>query len=359
MDVRSAAPPASHGQVAESQTSGSTGQPVRFQRTAVTQLMWHALTLRHYSWHLDDFGGRLCAIRPQQGAIKPDSQEIADWGNPFRLLFKTGSSSIADCRQDTPELLDWLSRQNADYLLSIPSTLEAMARASPYGLPGGVRLKKVISYAETLKPEVRSLIQNAWNVPVADMYSSQEVGYIGLQCPQSNQYHIQSESLLVEILDAQSRPCQPGEIGKVVLTSLLNFASPLIRYEIQDYAEVGSDCVCGRGLPTINRIMGRVRNLIALPDGGRTWPVMDAGAWIHIAPIRQLQLVQKTPRLFHAHVLIDRELSAQEKTELTEAFRGSLGYSFDFEFHYLKERIVNPNGKFESIISEVSTDQQS
>ena len=81
------------------------------------------------------------------------------------------------------------------------------------------------------------------------MYSCEEAGYIALQCPQAEHYHCQSESVLVEVLDDEGRPCTPGQVGKVVLTALHNFAMPLIRYENQDYAEVGPPCACGRGLP--------------------------------------------------------------------------------------------------------------
>ena len=78
------------------------------------------------------------------------------------------------------------------------------------------------------------------------MYSSQEVGYIALQCPENESYHIQAENVLVEILDDDGLPCEPGEVGRVVVTALHNLATPLLRYDIGDYAEVGSPCSCGR-----------------------------------------------------------------------------------------------------------------
>ena len=53
----------------------------------------------------------------------------------------------------------------------------------------------------------------------------------------------------------------------MVITDLHNFAMPLIRYEIGDYAEAGDLCPCGRGLPVITRIVGRVHNMLTLPSG--------------------------------------------------------------------------------------------
>ncbi len=61
--LRSRASPATHGQPAEGQSSGSTGTPIRFLRTGVTQFFWQALTLREHLWQQRDFSGKLAAIR--------------------------------------------------------------------------------------------------------------------------------------------------------------------------------------------------------------------------------------------------------------------------------------------------------
>jgi len=339
-----------HGPVGEGRTSGSTGQPVEYLTTQVTRYMWQAITVRHWTWHAAGVEGKLCAIRPRSGPTQTQDKQAANWGKPLALLFRTGPAAEFDCRQDAAILTEWLLRQNGDYLITLPSTLEAMVRVS---VGRRLSLKGVTTYAEMLKPEVRELVRSAWGLPVFDMYSSQETGYIALQCPQHEHYHVQAESLLVEILDEAGRPCRAGQTGRVILTSLLNFASPLIRYDIGDYAEVGEACACGRGLPVLRRIMGRVRNLITLPDGRRYWPVLYASSWSHIAPIRQMQLIQKTPHRFDARMVAERELTANERTALISALRKSLGYPFEFEFEYLREPIRNPNGKFESIISEV------
>lgn len=100
----------------------------------------------------------------------------------------------------------------------------------------------------------------------------------------------------MEILDENGKPCEPGELGRVVVTPLDNFAMPLIRYDIGDYAEVGKHCPCGRGLPVLKRIVGRVQDLVVLPSGERRWTLLSAGnieSFLEIAPIRQYQFVQK------------------------------------------------------------------
>ena len=126
-------------------------------------------------------------------------------------------------------------------------------------LPG---LREVRTLGEASTPDLRALCREAWGVPLVDVYSAEEVGYIALQCPEHEHYHVQAESVLVEILDERGAPAPPGETGRVVVTDLHNFAMPLVRYEIGDYAEVGEPCACGRGLPVLRRIVGRVRNML-------------------------------------------------------------------------------------------------
>src|SRR6185437_16003324 len=170
------------------------------------------------------------------------------------------------------------------YLLSYPSNSRALARYAQrekIRLPG---LRAVHTYGEPLTPDVREACREAWGVPAIDVYSCEELGFVALQCPRHEHYHVQSESVLVEILDEDGLPARPGEIGRVVLTSLHNFAMPLIRYAIGDYAEVGAPCPCGRGLPVIERLLGRRRNMVTLPDGRRAWP--DVGAlWAAIPDV--------------------------------------------------------------------------
>src|SRR3546814_2899792 len=124
----------------------------------------------------------------------------------------------------------------------------------------------------TVGDSVRQAVRQAWDLPVKDSYSSEEAGYLAIQCPEHEVYHAQSENVLLEVVDDDGRPCRPGEIGRVLITSLHNFATPLIRYELGDYAEVGAPCACGRGLPVIRRIVGRQRNRLAPPERTTVFP---------------------------------------------------------------------------------------
>jgi phenylacetate-CoA ligase len=107
-------------------------------------------------------------------------------------------------------------------------------------------------------------------------------------------------------------------------------------------------------LPVIRRILGRERNLIMLPDGRRHWPSFPEHDWMPIAPIRQLQLVQKTLHHIEARIVAPRALTEQEQARLTNVLNASLGYPFLFTFTYHDTLARGKNGKFEDFVSELS-----
>ncbi|HUQ64181.1 MAG TPA: AMP-binding protein [Acidimicrobiales bacterium] len=254
----SRAAPADHAPLYETVTSGTTGAPVHIIGTRVTSTLWQAITLRDLSWHPRDVTGKLAAIRAEAGdTIPPEGVDLPGWGAATDLVYDTGPCALLSIGQDIQTQADWLVRHDPDYLLSYPSNLLALAdHFRSQGLKLG-SLRGVTSYGEVLDPEVRAACRDTWGAEVVDMYSAQEVGYIALQCPKGESYHVQSESVYVEVLDDNGRACAPGEVGRVVVSTLHNFAMPLLRYEVGDLAEVGDRCPCGRKLPVLTRLAGR------------------------------------------------------------------------------------------------------
>lgn len=348
-DLQSARAPREHGQHGHLRTSGSTGTPLRILNTQINDLLWSAITLRDHAWHGRDLGGKLAAIR--QGV---QAEVTPGWGPATDSLVETGPCVLLPVNTPVNAQLEWLAREQPDYLLSHPSNIAELARQS---LARGLRLprlREVRTSGEMLPEGLRELCRDAWDVPVTDMYSANETGYIALQCPAGTRYHVQAESVLVEVIDAAGQPCAPGGIGRVVVTSLQNFAMPLVRYEIGDYAEVGAPCPCGRGLPVLERIVGRVRNMLVLPSGERAWPAFALRALMDEIPLLQHQFVQKSLDLIEARLVTAAPLSAAQENRLREHLLAKLPPGFRMDFVYCETIPRSAGGKFEDLISEVA-----
>ncbi|MDH3948324.1 MAG: phenylacetate--CoA ligase family protein [Gammaproteobacteria bacterium] len=347
--------PIDHGGTSTFQTSGSTGEPVKGKGTSLTSAYWDVLTLRDHYWHKRDLSGVLASIRvfSDKKMLPPDGGRSSNWGKATKGLFRTGPAIGLDIMTSVAEQADWLARNNPEYILTYPSNLEALAR---YCMENTVKLpalREVRTLGEIVTGSLRELCREAWNVGLVDTYSSKEFGYIALQCPEHEHYHVQSESVLVEVLDGEGEPCKPGEIGRLVITSLYNYAMPLIRYEIGDLAEVGSPCSCGRGLPVIKRILGRTRNMLTLPNGEQRWPLVGFSKFREIAPVKQFQFVQTSLQEVLVRLVVERPLLAGEEDGLREIIRESLGHPFDIRFEYMDVIHRGKGGKYEEFISEL------
>ena len=342
--------PRHHLPIGTAKTSGSTGEPVTVRKTAVNRLFWSAFAIRDHLWHGHNFTDRMSSIRANISKYV----DAKDWGVPVRNLFRTGEAQGIPITTDIREQLRHLRRFRPELLIVYPNNLEAFASIWEREGFDLKKLRHIKTIGETVYPELRRRVKEITGLAIEDNYSSQEAGTIAIQCPASGLYHIMSEALIVEVLNERWEPCKEGEIGRVVVSDLANLATPLIRYDIGDYAEIGPPCACGRGLPTLKRILGRERNLVRLPDGSRNWPLVGFHHYDTVAPIRQYQLIQHKIDELEFKIVTDQEITREQEERLIKIVQKSLNYPFKITIAQFRERLAAaPNGKFEEFICEV------
>lgn len=354
--IKSESPPA-HGQTYEIETSGTTGRAVKLIGNEVTRRMWQAFSLRDHFWHRRDFTGRHAAIRwAKRGFGMPPGLQKKGWGVPTDDIFETGESTFLNIIADTQTQVEWLLRHDPDYLITHPSQAAALAEYCLRHDLKLTRLQHVRTVGETVSPQARAACRAAWGVAVVDGYSCEEAGYLALQCPEHEQYHVQAENVYLEVVDEHNRPCAPGETGRVLITTLHNFVTPLIRYEVGDYAEVGAPCACGRGLPVLTRVLGRTRNRLTLPGGETRFPYLGERE-DHVAittAVRKFQYVQHTETDIEVKMVVTEALNAEQETRLRALIARDLGYPFNITFSYHADIPAGPRGKYQEFVSEIS-----
>lgn len=336
-----------HGRRRVFKTTGSTGRPVQGVMSERFELYWHAMTLRNYLWHGWNPGGKLATIRSEIAAVPAEGAVSAAWTSGAAAVFAGGQSFLQHTSRPPRELLAWLRRVEPDYLLAFPSVLREVAREAQRDGTRLPSLRGVTTIAEPLTAALRAQVRAAFGVPVYDLYSSVDCGYMALQCPEHEHLHVMAESALVEVLDESGRACGPGEVGRVVVTPLHNFAMPLIRYELGDLAEAGAPCACGRGLPVLRRVIGRFRNMLVLPDGAKRWPLIEAEIAEIGLPIVQFQVVQRSLALLEVRLVVSRALTAADEALIRAGLRESCGAHFEVAFVYVASIPRGPGGKYE------------
>ncbi len=316
--------PAGTFRINEISTSGSSGVPVTVQQTNVMQTWWLAFALRDLEWCDMDPRLRLAAIRyiwsrgPRGEEFRVGTQ-APQWNELLNVVVENGPCYILDVHQDPRRQLSWLRQVAADYLLSYPSNLEFLAgllREEGKPVPG---LRCIQSISETLTDEARRKIEEAFGVPVRNTYSCSEAGYLASPCPAGHGLHVHAENVLLEVLDDAGEPSAPGQPGRVVLTTLHNFLSPLVRYEIMDGAVLAAGrCPCGRGLPLLTSLLGKERPLFHLPDGRRKNSNRLALMLRKVGGFHQVGIIQRAVDLLVVRLVPDRTWSDEHVERLRE-----------------------------------------
>ncbi len=346
--------PAAHGAVSTITSSGSTGLPIKADSTELMSLFWRCFTLRDHIWNQRDIKATLATIKFfKKGKHEYPGTRAKSWGAWATTLAPSGPTVVLNSRAPVEQQAKWLTEHQPDYLLTYPSNLDELAsQYERHGRPPALRQLRTLG--ETLQPHMREHIQRVFGAPIADMYSAQELGYIALQCPENDHYHIQEENVYVEIIKDDGSVAPPGDVGKVVLSSLHNFVTPLIRYDIGDYAVAGRlPCSCGRTHRVLDRVMGRTRNMVRLPNGDVHWPAYNPVALHALLPGAQFQLVQTAMDRVEVRVANSPIPSEPIIQKMTGIINDALGHPFELDFQAVPSVERSSGGKYEEFMSRI------
>src|SRR4029079_2619649 len=122
----------------------------------------------------------------------------------------------------------------------------------------------IVATAEVLDPEDRAVIEEVFGCRVFNRYGCREVSVIASECESHSGLHVMAEGLYVEVVDSErmSKLCDE-KVGSILITDLLNFVMPLIRYRIGDLGSwMNGPCPCGPSLPRLREVSGRVTEFL-------------------------------------------------------------------------------------------------
>lgn len=337
-----------HKPVRDISTSGSTGQPITVYKTQMDQIIWNAMAMRDHSWWgRNAEGQKLTAIK---AGIKIKVEQNT-WGQPMSLFVKTGDSLGIPVWMTTDEQLAAVEKFQPDIMILHAGVLMGFVtlwERKGYTL---TNLKHCRNISDTVSDELRDRFRELSGLEIEDNYSCSETGTVAIQCPVSGLYHTMMETLVVEVLDKNGNQCREGEEGRIVITDLYNTATPLIRYDIGDYAIVGGECGCGRNHRTFSKVLGRERNLLKLPNGDRFWPRAGRYEMQKVAPVRQWQIVQHSLDDIELRVVTDDPLTEEQQKGIAQVFSNAIEDFAPVRVTWYKDSIPpNDGGKFEESI---------
>ena len=335
-------------------TSGTTGTPINVyeSRDAFSKRMGFVARLRQWSGLPEPLYPRRAQFTGR-GIVPPQqpSEKRIFWrmNRPGRSLLLSTTHISSETAVDYARILCSFEPELIDGYPSALLIIARMARRKNIRLPRPIA---IITSAETLFPEDRAELTEAFGCTVHNQYAASEPSCFWCDCEHGNM-HVNMEYGISEIVDSSGNPAEPGTEGEVVVTSFLNPVMPLIRYRLGDLATLKPNfsCKCGRRMPVVEQVTGRVDDILYVPERGyvgRLDPVFKG-----LGEIIEAQLIQEDLDLLRVLLVPDEHYNIAIQLRLLTNLRSKLGDGIKIEFETVEEIPRGPNGKFRTVVSKV------
>ncbi|MBI5739898.1 MAG: phenylacetate--CoA ligase family protein [Nitrospirae bacterium] len=335
-------------------TSGSTGASMKFYSDAKNDINV-CLAMRNSMWTGWDIGERQAILWGSHFDISM-AQKIS-YKIRNLVLHRNLYLSSFDMKED--DMLGYRQRINKykpALLTGYPSGLFTFANFLEKKGLEIIQLKGIICSGETLYEYQREKIESAFHCRVFNRYGCRETASIACECEEHDGLHINAEHVIVEFLNEDGAPCKAGEVGEMAITDLDNYAFPFIRYRIGDIGLSGEGtCRCGRGLPLIKRVEGRVFDVVVGMNNnyitGNFWTILMR---THIRGVSQFQVVQEARNIIVLKLVTDDDFKTEYKETLLRLVHEKCGEDMKVNLEFTDKIPLTGAGKQKFVISKVS-----
>ena len=278
----------------------------------------------------------------------------------FFGIYATIPLSVFD--DETKKILT-IQRLKPDILDGYSSSLFLLAKEVEKRGLETIRPRFIIGGAELIDDSQRHFIEKSFDAPFYDQYSSMEFGSLAWQCKEKMGYHVDADSVIMQIVDENGDDVAPGEKGEIVCTSLFNHAMPFIRYAIGDVGISSEDnCPCGRTFPLMELVEGRKDSFITLPNGRVYSPhvfclIMEKFKFYD--SVDHYRIIQRKIDLIEFQIKLKTDVVEKEslKKDLIVHFKNALNIDKNevtFEVESVKDIPLDETGKLTTVVSKLS-----
>lgn len=340
-----------HDRVLTKATGGSTGDPLRFGYTRESYERRTAVMWRGYDWAGSRMGRRTLFVWGGAVGTPNRVQQFKDrvYNAAFaRRVLNSFGMTEANMAGYADAIDDYRPQVIVGYV-------GPLVRLAQWLLDTGRRVaapRSIIGAAESLHEFQREIIERAFGCPAYNTYGCREFMLIASECERREGLHVNADHLVVEL---QRHPGAPAtEPGEVVITDLFNYGMPFVRYLNGDVATASDHvCSCGRGLPLLQRVDGRLLDAIRTPAGhllpGEFFPHMLKD----VPGLVRFQVVQRRLDQLELSLVrgpgFDEASLAYIRRELAKV----VGDSLQLNVHFVDDIPLTPSGKWRVCISEL------
>ena len=331
-------------------TSGSTGTPIAVHwRTSEYRAALALREARSVRWAGASYGLPRATFSGRLVVPDPDSEgpyyrfnraERQVYFSAFHLRSDTAAQYVKALHRHRTE---WLTGYALSFYLLAQFMLEQGLEPPP--------LRAVVTTSEKVTPEMRQAMERAFRCRVYEEYSTVENASFACECEEGS-LHVSPEAGIIEIVRPDETHCDPAEVGEVVVTGLLRTHQPLVRFRLGDLAAWSADsCKCGRSMPVLQEVVGRIEDVVTAPDGRKM--VRFHGVFIDLPGVRRGQIRQEGREQIRVLLECTDSYEAALNDTVVARVRERLGLQVRVVVQVVDAIPLGPGGKFQAVLSRL------
>lgn len=258
-------------------------------------------------------------------------------------------------KERTIDLLDKLKSDiSTKAMIAYASTYDVIVNYLPKNLKGKIKLKAIFTMSEYLSESTREKLIDYFDCPVLSRYGNSENGILADQYfNEKGYYRINYASYFIELLNLNSdTPVKNGELGRVVVTDLFNFALPFIRYDTGDVAIKNQILFKGKEIPVFESIEGRKLDFIVSSNNVLLSPHLIDYTLRKYTIIKQFQFIQLEPKKYILKLICKKNILLEK--EIIKDLKNQLGDNSKIEIIYVNEIPLLDSGKRKMVLNLMS-----
>lgn len=286
-----------------------------------------------------------------------------------RVLRRVSAETLLNAfRMDPERMRAYLARINASRVRHMMAYVDCAAELARFARRQGIPVRgldSIMACAGAVTEDVRRLLAETFGARVHNNYGSRDCSAMACECA-SGGLHIYANHVYLEVVDEAGRPVPAGQTGRLLVTLLNNYHFPLIRYQIGDVGALSeSQCRCGLAWPLLDRVEGRIEELLHTPSGAYLSPVYVrhlVGVVHNPGIVRRFQLVQQDRRNYLLRLEVDEQAGAEVYAGVASALVRDLAavLGADCRVRVQREERIEEaaSGKFRYVVSELAAAQK-
>lgn len=329
-------------------TGGSTGIPLKYRMSNEDYERGVALLYRGFEYAGYKLGDKIAVIAGSS-LIPTSKSEIKRKIQDF-FLNARHYSSFEMSEENLLKYFYDVNKRKPDFLRGYPSSIYFFAKfIQDNNLKLNFQPKAIFTTAEKLFDKQRVLIEEIFKAKIFDNYGLNDGGISAFECKEHCGFHVSTERAILEIVDNKDKHVV-NQNGKILATSLYNYALPFIRYDTGDLGIISaSECSCGRKTPLIKKIIGRTTDFLKLNNIVIGSPVLTI--LMGKFDIEQYQITQNGPSSIICKIIRGKTFKIEDENFIKKSFYGHVG-EINIKFNYVDSILPTRAGKYKFIINK-------